>query len=374
MRVQAVLKSGMSGHVIVEQGPPTTVQHVNIEFRSWCCLRTVDLGGLARIAAGLGNNADYCRNARSARHMGSNRHDFTEHTRKVIAERGGYRCADPDCLAVTVGPALLEKTSAARVGVAAHIHAASPDGPRYEPTQTEAERRSVENGLWMCQTHGRLIDSDESGHTGEELLRWKVAAERKAAAELGLPTARSLFRLQSGDQTTYINLPRFIEIAAHTGFQLADLPALNKPLLETGGPLCTHVLELEQILERLKLDAMSVTNFKGERHCEAVVGSLVMFKGRFRSKNAPRMKGGRIPDYHATGNLDLDHLIRKNFGSFELNLLLDSFWYASRSAVGLFRSNGYVAIKGIARVHRTEDAKLIASPLWMALPGEALFD
>jgi hypothetical protein len=70
------------------------------------------------------------------------------------------------------------------IGVAAHITAASPDGPRYEPTLTAEQRRSAENGIWLCQTDGKLVDSDSVRYTVESLRAWKVAAEQVAAREL----------------------------------------------------------------------------------------------------------------------------------------------------------------------------------------------
>lgn len=63
------------------------------------------------------------------------------------------------------------------VGVAAHITAASADGPRYDPDLSPAERKSEANGVWMCQVHGKLIDDTASRHTVAELRRWKSQHE-----------------------------------------------------------------------------------------------------------------------------------------------------------------------------------------------------
>jgi hypothetical protein len=59
------------------------------------------------------------------------------------------------------------------VGVAAHITAASPSGPRYDITLSHAERSSERNGIWMCQTHAKLIDDNPSNHSVAEIERWK---------------------------------------------------------------------------------------------------------------------------------------------------------------------------------------------------------
>lgn len=310
----------------------------------------------------------------SAHHAKGTRHDFVPGTRKVIAERSGYRCANPSCGAFTVGPALVSSDGSARVGMAAHIHAASPEGPRYKKDQTEAERKSAENGLWMCETCGKLVDSDESGHTAEELREWKQTAERRAKAELGFANSKALFRLRDGDQTTYINLPRFHEMATAKGFHLTGLPSFNCPLLSSGIQLASIVFALEGVLEQMRLEAVPITHVKNKDQCDAIVGRVVSFKGRFRSSNAPRIRNGDIPAYHPTGDVDRDHVIRKTFGPVELVLPLDSFWYASQSSIGFFRAKGYIPVHGVGRVHRVLDGCIIASPFWMALPNEPLFD
>ena len=48
----------------------------------------------------------------------------------------------------------------------------------------EAERRHHSNGIWLCGTHGKLVDSDESYFTIEELLEWKRLAERRSFLEV----------------------------------------------------------------------------------------------------------------------------------------------------------------------------------------------
>ena len=63
------------------------------------------------------------------------------------------------------------------VGVAAHITAAASGGPRYDALISPEERKSEANGLWTCQTHGKLIDDTASQHTVAELNRWKKQHE-----------------------------------------------------------------------------------------------------------------------------------------------------------------------------------------------------
>ncbi len=69
------------------------------------------------------------------------------------------------------------------IGVAAHITAASPGGARYDETLTPEMRSDIANGIWLCQTHAKLIDDDELTYTPAVLRDWKEMAEHMAALE-----------------------------------------------------------------------------------------------------------------------------------------------------------------------------------------------
>jgi hypothetical protein len=71
--------------------------------------------------------------------------DFTPRTKRLLAHRVGYVCSNPECRAPTSGPCL-EPDKIVTAGDAAHITAASPTGPRYDPSLTPEERRSYDNG------------------------------------------------------------------------------------------------------------------------------------------------------------------------------------------------------------------------------------
>src|SRR6266852_2422893 len=95
------------------------------------------------------------------------RDDFKQTTKDLLAKRVGYHCSNPECGAHTVGPRQGDE-GVMNVGVAAHITAASPDGPRYDPSLSPEQRRHPSNGIWLCQNHGKLVDSDE-GHFSVEM-------------------------------------------------------------------------------------------------------------------------------------------------------------------------------------------------------------
>ena len=111
------------------------------------------------------------------------RDDFTKKIKKILAERVGYRCSNPSCLKLTSGPQLILDVSL-NIGVAAHITAASPSGPRYCQSLTKEERRSMYNGIWLCQNCGKLVDNDPNRYSPELLRDWKNKAEAKALAEI----------------------------------------------------------------------------------------------------------------------------------------------------------------------------------------------
>lgn len=109
----------------------------------------------------------------------SSRDDFRSYTKKRLAERVAYHCSFPGCGAITVGPSENPESSCSS-GMACHIAAASEGGKRYLPGMSVKERQGIGNGIWMCFTHGKLIDTDETRFTIEKLKSWKARSERIA--------------------------------------------------------------------------------------------------------------------------------------------------------------------------------------------------
>ena len=106
-----------------------------------------------------------------------NRDDFTEKTKLKIAKRAGWLCSNPRCRCSTVG-SNAEGDGEIVVGVAAHICAAASGGPRYDPAMTPEQRRSPDNGIWLCELHAKAVDSDVAEFTVERLHQWKAQAQR----------------------------------------------------------------------------------------------------------------------------------------------------------------------------------------------------
>jgi hypothetical protein len=118
------------------------------------------------------------------------RDDFPENIKRQLAMRVGHCCSNPDCRATTAGPQV-NPSSYVNIGVAAHIAAASPGGPRYNEHLTPEQRRDIRNGIWLCSNCASAIDRDLTAYTEELLRAWKTIAEHRARTSIGMTVGRS---------------------------------------------------------------------------------------------------------------------------------------------------------------------------------------
>lgn len=112
----------------------------------------------------------------------SNRDEFSTPVKRALAERAGYRCSFTGCDVVTVGPSTEGDASVSKTGMACHIAAAAGGrgARRYVKEMSSEERTAIDNGIWMCGTHGTLIDNDERRFTIPMLKKWREFAESRA--------------------------------------------------------------------------------------------------------------------------------------------------------------------------------------------------
>lgn len=96
-------------------------------------------------------------------------------TIKRLFAKSGDRCAFPGCAVHVVQGITI-------VADICHIKAASPFGPRYDPTQTATERHAFENLILLCANHHRIIDDDPDSYPVDGLQRMKRAHEDRATA------------------------------------------------------------------------------------------------------------------------------------------------------------------------------------------------
>lgn len=111
------------------------------------------------------------------------RDDFSGSVKEILAKRVGWNCSSPTCHKPTAGPHA-DAMKAVNIGVAAHITAASPGGPRYDPSLTAVERSHANNGIWLCHNCGKLVDNDATRYTEQLLREWKRQAEEMASREI----------------------------------------------------------------------------------------------------------------------------------------------------------------------------------------------
>ncbi|MYA89892.1 MAG: hypothetical protein F4X97_15815 [Boseongicola sp. SB0662_bin_57] len=102
----------------------------------------------------------------------TNRDEFSEKTKRLLERQAGSHCSNPSCRRLTSG-ANADGTDVIRIGEAAHITAAAPGGPRYDANLTSEERKSAENGIWLCRVHAKAIDSRDPSFSVELLRDWK---------------------------------------------------------------------------------------------------------------------------------------------------------------------------------------------------------
>ena len=114
------------------------------------------------------------------------RANFSEPTRRLVAERAGYKCSFPDCGRITIGPAL-DPTKSSNSGIAAHIYGAalSGQGPRGSGNLSKGELESPQNAIWLCAHHSTLIDKNRGSDFSADILHsYKSLHETRVAHEV----------------------------------------------------------------------------------------------------------------------------------------------------------------------------------------------
>jgi hypothetical protein len=139
--------------------------------------------------------------------------DFLPKTIIKLAERAAYMCSNPACMRITVGPCDSSPTDSTKTGKAAHICAASKNGPRYNEYQTSNQRKSIENGIWLCGACADMIDKNMGRDYPEpKLKKWKRDHEKlmKSLVESGFNPLRKLSS-QGADIETAEKLVKLLE-------------------------------------------------------------------------------------------------------------------------------------------------------------------
>lgn len=102
----------------------------------------------------------------------------------TLAKRAANRCSNPDCRALTSGPADAPM-GAVNVGEAAHIYGANPGSARYKIDMATADRSAISNAIWLCGNCHKLVDDDELRFPAGLLFEWQREHERIIAQQVG---------------------------------------------------------------------------------------------------------------------------------------------------------------------------------------------
>jgi hypothetical protein len=165
------------------------------------------------------------------------RDDFNDETKRTLAQRAGNRCSNPECRRTTSGPRT-EHDLSVNIGVAAHIQAASPGGPRYDELMQTEERRNIRNGIWLCQVCAKLIDNDKRRYSVEVVRGWKDDAELSARRDL---ESRVIEAMPSGVESELLQ---------------PFCPPLVRIELNIDHTLRTPATELKTLIARLAVSAV----------------------------------------------------------------------------------------------------------------------
>src|ERR1043166_5373682 len=130
------------------------------------------------------------------------RDDFPERTKETLAKRVGMLCSNPSCRKLTSGPRD-DPAKALNIGVAAHITAASADGPRFNAGLSSKDRKAISNAVWLCQNCAKLVDNDEKRYTVDLLTRWKHLAEEAALLSVEGTTSLSASQVSDVELVTF---------------------------------------------------------------------------------------------------------------------------------------------------------------------------
>ena len=299
--------------------------------------------------------------------MSNRRDDFSAQVKRTLAERVGYLCSNPSCARPTIGPEERTKDKSRSVGIAAHIAAASPRGPRYDSKQTPEERSSIDNGIWLCQDCARKIDENIDVYAVEELQNWKISAEQRAANALKKSNIHretpSFFKKMAYVQ--YVNLDR---LRAYVKKDKDDeyLNNLNKH------PLDDRSLEEDDVIDKIikSLDIVSAPYNKSIIFSDDLIGTTFSINEMFYTKNGAKDRSNFDQSLIEKFDIKKSPYIYIKHGEFKIICPYDPRFICSctanqdfhggrRKFAGLFFMKHYDADKKI----------IIMSPVIMVIPA-----
>lgn len=110
--------------------------------------------------------------------MSKGRDDFDKGVIDALGKRAAYICSNPQCRTLTIGPSSDNETTFIYIGKGAHICAASSGGPRFDPNMSPEDRKSINNGIFLCSNCADMIDKNGGmDYPVDQLREWKTQHE-----------------------------------------------------------------------------------------------------------------------------------------------------------------------------------------------------
>jgi len=125
---------------------------------------------------------------------GVERPRFAKSIVRTLAERAGNHCSNPDCRALTVGPAS-DVSKSVLIGEAAHIYGARLQAARYRESMASAQRGLITNAIWLCRNCHKKIDADPDMYPADLLFEWRNTHQRWITDQLGRPGEAARLRV-----------------------------------------------------------------------------------------------------------------------------------------------------------------------------------
>lgn len=117
--------------------------------------------------------------------MAKGRDDFDKLVADALMKRAAFICSNPDCKRQTIAPSRIDNGRFIYIGKAAHIAAAAEGGPRFEKSMSSEERKSIDNGIFLCSNCADMIDKNNGIDFSVELLHdWKITHDSWVGSNL----------------------------------------------------------------------------------------------------------------------------------------------------------------------------------------------
>jgi hypothetical protein len=259
------------------------------------------------------------------------------------------------------------------IGIAAHIRAAAPRGPRYEASQNQAERTSIKNAIWLCGNCASLIDKNGGNDfSPKELEQWKRQSETKSFNALLF--SGSLSRPDWLDRIHYaqfINIPRLGSMLGNS--MLLDQLELDgsRGFRGEGMQVARKVAWLEAALKRASIEALPLDQIIPPG--EEIVGQIISFEHRCYTRNGVDAGKTVSPTLLAKFNPKKSPHFYIKSATTKFVFPYDPIWVTTSTAYGDFRA-GHRQFAGLGLVKSVRDdlTEAIVSPLIVAFPRNEL--